>query len=622
MDWGLAKVLGTGAVTDGARADGAASGPVRVDPAAEYTEPGIVLGTPAYMPPEQAAAAPLNRRADVFGLGAILCEILTGAPPYVAQGREELYAKALAGDQGEMRARLAGCGAEAELVALAGDCLAPGAGDRPADARAVADRIGAYLDGVQERLRRSELERAAAQARARSEARARRLTAGLAAAVVALVALAGAAWAWRARQRAATSLLIGGELARAEQLGEQARRRILEHVDDAEGAVGLWSQAFAALDRADRLAASGPTDPALSARREARRREMQAGAADARLLADLDAARLNGVAWAEGGFDYRATLRGYEAALQAYGIDVRAGDATALARRLRRLPPAVKDQALLALEHWASRTSEDDLRGRLREASSEADPDEWRGRCRAAMAGKDVQALRRLAAEARQHPPSALGIYLLGLVLQALGANDETAALLRHAERTHPTDFWIHFSLANALRQGHEDGPLERAEAIGCYRAALALRPRSSVVYNNLGGALRKNEDVDGAIAAFRRAIELDPGLAPAHINLSFALTSRKDWPGAIAELREACRLEPKNAAAWHNLGYSINESGHPRGAIDAYRRAIELAPKDAGIYLEFASVLRVTDDLPGAVAALRRATELDPEDARAATST
>ena len=62
------------------------------------------MGTPAFMPPEQAGGEidKLDERADVFGLGAILCVILTGQPPYVARHRR--------GDPADGRPRRAGRG--------------------------------------------------------------------------------------------------------------------------------------------------------------------------------------------------------------------------------------------------------------------------------------------------------------------------------------------------------------------------------------------------------------------------------------------------------------------------------------------------------------------------------
>src|SRR5205085_3255438 len=136
------------------------------------TEAGSLLGTPAYMPPEQANGdiANLDRRCDVFGLGAILCEILTGQPPYVGRSAEEVRRKAANGDLADARARLDGCGADAELVTLTLACLAAEPVDRPRDAGAVATALTAYLDGVQARLRQAELAEAEARTRAAEEA--------------------------------------------------------------------------------------------------------------------------------------------------------------------------------------------------------------------------------------------------------------------------------------------------------------------------------------------------------------------------------------------------------------------------------------------------------------------
>src|SRR5262249_49483925 len=156
-----------------------------------------------YMPPEQARAEHdrVDRRSDVFGLGALLCVVLTGQAPY-AGTREEVRAQAQRGDVTAAFSRLDSGGADAELIALAKRCLAPERDGRPAHAGAVADAVAAHRAAVQERARVAEQERAASQARAEeaqataaAERRARRLTLGLAIAGLLLVLAVGtAAW--------------------------------------------------------------------------------------------------------------------------------------------------------------------------------------------------------------------------------------------------------------------------------------------------------------------------------------------------------------------------------------------------------------------------------------------
>jgi tetratricopeptide (TPR) repeat protein len=203
MDWGLAKVLSGTATTVRTERPGEAStlATVRTATPGLSSQAGTVLGTPAYMAPEQARGEidSLNERCDVFGLGAILCVVLTGHPPYRGGSTDEIHAQATRGDVTDAFARLEASGADAELIQLGKACLSPERDCRPRDAGEVAQAAAVYQAGVRARLHAAEIERAAAQARAEeaakkvaAERRARRKVQALSA-VVLLVLLAGIA---------------------------------------------------------------------------------------------------------------------------------------------------------------------------------------------------------------------------------------------------------------------------------------------------------------------------------------------------------------------------------------------------------------------------------------------
>jgi hypothetical protein len=79
IDWGLAKHVGDGPDEPGEEN----TGPYRSDAEdAALTAAGTVLGTAAYMPPEQSLDADVDARADVYALGAVLYHLLAGFPPY------------------------------------------------------------------------------------------------------------------------------------------------------------------------------------------------------------------------------------------------------------------------------------------------------------------------------------------------------------------------------------------------------------------------------------------------------------------------------------------------------------------------------------------------------------
>ena len=212
MDWGLAKVLSSGGVADEKKAHDKQQGqsiiqtmrstgsdaPGSFGSTGSETQMGSVMGTPAYMPPEQALGEVdlMNERADVFGLGAILCEILTGQPPYVADDGTQVYRLASRGKLEDAFARLDQCGADAELIALTKHCLQVEPADRPQDAGVLAERVTAYLESVEQKLRQTELAKADALVRAEELRRRQKLayTAGTAIVATLVIGISVSLW--------------------------------------------------------------------------------------------------------------------------------------------------------------------------------------------------------------------------------------------------------------------------------------------------------------------------------------------------------------------------------------------------------------------------------------------
>ena len=147
IDWGIAKVISGPSTTDEAnkKADGESPDALQSD-----TIDGSVLGTVTYMAPEQATGHidSVDKRADVFGLGGILCEILTGFPPYGGVDIPDAYLKAKIADLEAAYARLSSCGAEQTLIRLAKRCMQANPDDRFADAGQLAGVLNNYLEDL------------------------------------------------------------------------------------------------------------------------------------------------------------------------------------------------------------------------------------------------------------------------------------------------------------------------------------------------------------------------------------------------------------------------------------------------------------------------------------------
>jgi serine/threonine-protein kinase len=641
MDWGLAKVLPHGGPADEDLASRGCQPPgteelIRTarSGSGPETQAGSVLGTPAFMPPEQAGGEidKLDERADVFGLGAVLCVVLTGEPPYTGKDAEAVRQLAVRGELADAFARLAACGADPELVGLCKRCLAPKPADRPRQAGEVAAAVSVYLAGVEERARRAEVERAAAEVRAAEERKRRKVQLALGLAVAAVVGLAGTGLWWRDR--------LAAEREREQAAARHSLEITLDRAADALVKNNLPA-ADASLDRAAELLGAAVA-PELRGRYDDLR-------ADRQLVAELDRVwsrsnvlldeRTPGKTRHRSGlwFDEEAARQGYPAALAAHGLAVGNADPAELATRIGRSP--VRDRVVDALDDWLPVARPED-RPRLGDLLARVDPDPARN----AVRGAYIEPKRFEALFAA--PPAESALRVAARAAVAAPVTDKLAlVVLRAAVARHPDDFRTQYAAgARALRA-------DPAAAVGHFRAALALRPDDPATVHGLGLVLHFAGKSPEAAPLFLRAIEIDPSFAAAYLNLADAIKlgadpapavahfereiardpqqpmahfglgmvlrdspQPSDRERAVAAFRRVIELDGTFALAHHYLGYVLNGPKNREERMQCYRRAIALDPDFAFPHYNLALDLRAGGDTPGAVAELREALRLFPE--------
>jgi tetratricopeptide (TPR) repeat protein len=616
-----------------------------------YTEVGSIIGTLEYMSPEQAELNNLDidTRSDIYALGVILYELLTGAVPF---SRQELEQAGLAemlrvikeveppkpstklshsdtlpsiAAHRQMEPRKLTALVRGELDWIVMKALEKDRGRRYETANGLAMDVQRYLAG-------EPVLAAPASQWYRLRKLVRRHQAGLltTAALLLVVLLAGGGigavlWeraAQHAARRATTERIVSVALARAAELSAQAQQMPNGTSAEAAAVLVAWQKAQDALAQAEAALTTGADDDLLRQRVADLQTQLDKGQARAlrkeKLFRDLDEARLARSVWVDHQFDYAGSVAQYAAAFAAYDLDVTTGRKDELARRIAAEEPEVREALLVALGDWAwaaqwgTRWSVKDLL----ELARTADSDAWRKRHYHAAATRDGSALRNLSVEARRSslPPSSLSLLALHLLKE--GEHEESLALLRWGRGRHPADFWLHFELGNTFyRKGETPTAVELEEAIGCFRAALALRPQASAVHNNLGAALRDKGQLDEAIAEYREAIRLTKDDAVAHHNLGIALKAKGQLDEAIAAFREAIRLKKDFAPAHNKLGGALADKGQLDKAIAEFREAIRINKDEAVYHFNLGLALYKKGRLDEAIAAYREAIRLKFKD-------
>jgi serine/threonine-protein kinase len=573
----------------------------------QLTGTGQVVGTPAYMAPEQARGerARVGPATDVHALGVILYQLLTGRVPFPGDDPVQVLLAVTTTEPPPPRRLRPQVPRDLETVCL--KCLEKEPADRYPSAGALADDLGNFLEDRPVQARRPSVVQVAARWARRHRAV---VWSAALAALVGLAVLAGSA-GWVVRDRAARQARATTEareaLSQAAALREEARQ--------AGGDSGKWAEARAMARRAETLVEGGRAAPGLAEEVADLIRELDAEQADRGLVDRLDRAPLlqAEVDVKENVFLLRRALPEYRQAFADYGLRPASTAPAEAAARLRRRPAAVREAAVAGLDSWLdlAREEKEDEVGWLEQVLAVADPDDWRQRLRVARGRRDRQALQALAGEVKVASQRPQSLVLLYRGLRVSGALEDAVKMLERAQQAYPGDFWINHHLGKSY---YDSRPPRLDEAIRFRTAAVALRPRSAGARLNLGAALEGRGRLDEAITAYRQAIDLRADYAQAHYNLVRAMARKGQLDDVVASYRKDTKLHPDSAVAHQCLGIALKQKGDAAGAAASYRRALAIDPKVAWAHNELGNALQYLGDLPGAVASFRRAAALAPK--------
>jgi serine/threonine-protein kinase len=512
---------------------------------------GARLGTPSYMAPEQAIgkAAMMGPATDLYALGAVLYEMLTGRPPFRGETAAETERQVIA-DEPVPPSRLnPKVPRDLETVCL--KCLHKGPQRRYPTAAALAEDLERFGQGEPIAARPASLPE-----RTGKWVRRHPTTTAMLAASLLLVGMMLGASLWLVAQQAQWRNAVEADLKEVAGLQDSAR----------------WAEARAALERAEaRLGGGGPDDL---------RRRLGQARRDLDLVIQLDAIRLRRVTRSELDFSQARADRDYQAAFREAGLGSADDHPASVAAAVKA--STVRAALVAALDDWVICITDKKRRDWLFEVARQADPEDWRCRILAPAAWDDSAALVELVRNVPGRQSVSL-LLALGERLRSLGG--DAVPLLKRAQKEHPADFWANLILGNAMLQSAPQ------EAAGYYRAALASRPTAAVGYCAVGDALRLQNALDEAIDYYEKALQLDRGYARAYSNLGLTLQTKGRVDEAIDYCRKAVQLDSDYAWAHHNLANALRAKGRLTEAYKHFQRVIRLGPKDPDAWFGYAEL-------------------------------
>ena len=612
----------------------------------DQTMIGTVVGTPAYMPYEQAIGKQVGLQADVFSLGAMLCEFLTGQPPFTSAKKDQR--KSIAGrfenennQLGQAIQRIESCEADPALIEIAKSCLARDAANRPNDAAVVSDRLTEFAETRAQRMQEIELERASSVARLQVETKRRKQVFRLGA-VIATVLTAAAV--------ATTLFLIERNTRQAEQFA--AEKTAIEKRASTESRIrSIMSETQTQLQQAVVAVDKEKTLAWKNASFEIKRAfdivdQPDSSTIDERLLGDLSKLKhdiQNGLARSQSeearlkkerqmataihqaikqsvypndlmftGIDPNVTAS-LEKAFANYGLafESNINESAVQIRNSSIAETLISGLRLWRNQHRITNRGKSSLNLEwFKDLLNAADEDGFRAEVRELTFARDISQVKRIVND----PLALKSVATVHTVFDYLNATRQRNAIAEFMKRAHyayPGDFEINHALRSFYKHFYPRKPeLALRHSLAC----LAIQPDNPGILINLTMLYISIGDNEAAIEVGDRMIELVPNYPQGYNNVAIALSNLGRNEEAVGYYERAIEAAPEFHISHGNLAVALGLLGRDHEAVKSMKRAIELKPQHVKHYVVLGKLLLKIGEAEQAEQAIRHALKLEPK--------